>query len=103
MGVAHVAYIPGERIVGLSKLARLVEHFARRPQVQERLTREVADALDVRLAPRGVGVAMEATHLCMSLRGVCAADARTLTTAVRGMVRNHPVTRSEFMTLVGAG
>jgi GTP cyclohydrolase I len=103
IGVAHVGYVPGERIVGFSKLARVVEHFARRPQVQERLTRQVADALDVRLAPRGVGVTLEATHLCMSLRGVCATGARTLTTAVRGVVRDDPATRSEFLTLVGTG
>jgi GTP cyclohydrolase I len=103
MGVAHVAYLPGERIVGLSKLARVVEHFARRPQVQERLTRQVVDALDVRLAPRGVGVVMEATHLCMALRGVSAAGARTITTAVSGVVRDDPATRAEFMTLVGGG
>src|SRR5919107_5679777 len=67
IGVAHVAYVPGDRIVGLSKLARVVEHFARRPQVQERLTGQVADALERELTPRGVGVALEATHLCMSL------------------------------------
>lgn len=102
IGVAHVAYLPGERIVGLSKLARAVEHFARRPQVQERLTRQVADALDAGLAPRGVGVALDATHLCMSLRGVGAAGARTLTTTLTGEVRDDPATRSEFMTLIGA-
>ncbi|HLM18778.1 MAG TPA: GTP cyclohydrolase I FolE [Acidimicrobiia bacterium] len=102
IGVAHVAYVPGERIVGLSKLARVVEHFARRPQLQERLTRQVADALEGELTPRGVGVAMEATHLCMSLRGVCVDGARTRTTAVRGVVRDDPATRSEFSTLVGA-
>jgi GTP cyclohydrolase IA len=100
IGVAHVAYVPGARIVGLSKLARVVEHFAHRPQVQERLTSQVADALDARLAPRGVGVALEATHLCMSLRGVRATGARTRTTAMRGVVRDDPVTRSEFSTLV---
>jgi GTP cyclohydrolase I len=103
IGVAHVAYVPAERIVGLSKLARLVEHFARRPQVQERLTHQVADALEARLAPRGVGVVLEATHLCMSLRGVGAAGARTLTTSVRGVVRDDPATRSELMSLVGGG
>jgi GTP cyclohydrolase I len=102
IGVAHVAYVPGERIVGLSKLARVVEHFARRPQVQERLTRQVADALEGELAPRGVGIALEATHLCMSLRGVCVDGARTRTTAVRGVVRDDPAIRSEFSTLVGA-
>jgi GTP cyclohydrolase I len=102
LGVAHVAYVPGERIVGLSKLARVVEHFARRPQVQERLTGQVADALEEELAPRGVGVALEATHLCMSLRGLCVDGARTRTTAVRGVIRDDPATRSEFSTLVGA-
>lgn len=102
IGVAHVTYLPGEKIVGLSKLARVVEHFARRAQVQERLTQQVADALDAQLAPRGVGVALEATHLCMSLRGVSATGARTRTTALRGLVRDDPATRSEFMTLVGA-
>jgi GTP cyclohydrolase I len=101
VGVAHVAYLPGDEIVGLSKLARLVEHFARRPQVQERLTQQVADALVEGLAPRGVGVALEATHLCMSLRGVGATGARTRTTTVRGAVRDEPATRSEFMALVG--
>jgi GTP cyclohydrolase I len=103
IGVAHVAYMPGAEIVGLSKLARLVEHFARRPQVQERLTQQVADALVEALAPRGVGVALEATHLCMSLRGVGATAARTRTTAVRGAVRDEPATRSEFMALAGGG
>jgi GTP cyclohydrolase IA len=102
IGVANIAYVPGDRIVGLSKLARVVEHFARRPQVQERLTHHVADALEEQLAPRGVGVALEATHLCMSLRGVCVDGARTRTTAVRGVVRDDPATRSEFSTLVGA-
>jgi GTP cyclohydrolase I len=102
IGVAHVTYLPGERIVGLSKLARVVEHFARRAQVQERLTQQVADALDAQLVPRGVGVVLEATHLCMSVRGVGAAGARTRTTALRGLVRDDPATRSEFMTLVGA-
>jgi GTP cyclohydrolase IA len=102
IGVANIAYVPGDRIVGLSKLARVVEHFARRPQVQERLTHHVADALEEQLAPRGVGVALEATHLCMSLRGVCVDGARTRTTAVRGVVRDDPATRSEFSTLIGA-
>jgi GTP cyclohydrolase I len=102
IGVAHVAYVPGERIVGLSKLARAVEHLARRPQVQERMTRQIAETLEASLAPRGVGVALEATHLCMSLRGVRAADARTWTTACTGSVRDDPTTRGEFMTMVGA-
>jgi GTP cyclohydrolase I len=95
-GVAHVAYVPGERIVGLSKLARVVEHFARRPQTQERLTKQIADAIELSLEPRGVGVAIEAGHSCMSLRGVRAADARTLTTAMLGVFRDDPATRSAF-------
>lgn len=95
-GVAHVAYVPDERIVGLSKLARVVEHFARRPQTQERLTRQVADAIDSSLAPRGVGVVLEATHSCMSLRGVRAPDAKTVTTATIGAFRDDAATRAEF-------
>jgi GTP cyclohydrolase IA len=102
LGVAHVAYVPGARVVGLSKLARLVEHCSRGLQTQERLTTEVADALDERLAPRGVGVAIEATHLCMSIRGVEAPGATTVTTAVRGAVRDDPSTRAEFTRLTTA-
>lgn len=95
-GVAHVAYVPNDRIVGLSKLARVVEHFARRPQTQERLTKQVADAIDASLEPRGVGVAMEAVHSCMTLRGIRASDAKTITTAVSGVIRDDAATRSEF-------
>ena len=102
LGVAHVAYLPGTRVVGLSKLARLVEHCSRGLQTQERLTTEVADALDEHLAPRGVGVAIEATHLCMSIRGVEAPGATTVTTAVRGAVRDDPSTRAEFTRLTTA-
>jgi GTP cyclohydrolase IA len=102
LGVAHVAYLPDARVVGLSKLARLVEHCSRGLQTQERLTTEVADALDERLAPRGVGVAIEATHLCMSLRGVQASGAMTVTAAVRGEVRDDPSTRAEFTRLTMA-
>ena len=102
LGVAHVAYVPGTRVAGLSKLARLVEHCSRGLQTQERLTTEVADALDERLAPRGVGVAIEATHLCMSIRGVEAPGATTVTTAVRGAVRDDPSTRAEFTRLTTA-
>ncbi len=96
-GVAHVGYIPGDRILGLSKFARVVEMFARRPQVQERLTVEVADWLDDHLAPRGVGVVIEAEHLCMTLRGVQAAGTSTCTSALRGLLRERPQTRAEFL------
>jgi GTP cyclohydrolase I len=103
-GVAHVAYLPGDRIVGLSKLARVVSLYARALQVQERMTTQIADWLEEHLAPRGVGVVIEAEHLCMTVRGVQAPGARTITSAVRGLVRSDPRTRSEFLTLVrGAG
>jgi GTP cyclohydrolase I len=102
-GVAHVGYIPGHRILGLSKLARVVELFARRLQVQERLTQQVADWLDEHLAPRGVGVVLEAEHLCMSLRGVRAQGSRTMTSAVHGLLRDDARTRQEFFTLTGIG
>ncbi len=100
-GVAHVAYIPGAqgRVTGLSKLARLVEIFARRPQVQERLTEQIADALVEHLNPRGVIVVIEAEHLCMSMRGVQKPGATTMTSAVRGQLRNA-ATRSEAMSLI---
>lgn len=95
-GVAHVAYIPGGRILGLSKMARVVEMFARRPQVQERLTQQVADWLDTHLAPRGVGVVVEAEHTCMTLRGVQVAGTSTSTSALRGLLRESPQSRAEF-------
>jgi GTP cyclohydrolase I len=98
-GVAHVGYLPGERIIGLSKLARVVELFARDLQVQERLTQQIADWLDERLAPRGVGVVLEAEHLCMSLRGVQKHGARTVTSALHGLVREDSRTRQEFLDL----
>ncbi|HEY6796360.1 MAG TPA: GTP cyclohydrolase I FolE [Kineosporiaceae bacterium] len=100
-GVAHVGYIPSEdgRITGLSKLARLVDVYARRPQVQERLTTQVADALVNLLAPRGVIVVVECEHLCMSMRGVRKPGSRTVTSAVRGMLRNA-ATRAEAMSLI---
>jgi GTP cyclohydrolase IA len=101
-GVAHVGYLPGERIVGLSKLPRVVEHCARRLQVQERLTMQVADWLEGELRPRGVGVVLEATHLCMSVRGVRQPGARTRTSALRGLVRDDPRTRQEFLQLISA-
>jgi GTP cyclohydrolase IA len=102
-GVAHVGYVPGGRILGLSKLARVVELFARRLQVQERLTQQVADWLDEHLAPRGVGVVLEAEHLCMSLRGVRAQGSRTVTSAVHGLLRDDARTRQEFFALTGIG
>jgi len=102
-GMAHVAYIPGDdgRITGLSKIARLVDGFARRPQVQERLTTQIADALVQVLAPRGVFVVIEAEHLCMSMRGVRKPGALTVTSAVRGSFKEHAATRAEAMSLIG--
>lgn len=98
-GVAHVGYLPGERIIGLSKLARLVEAFARRPQVQERLTTQVADWLREHLSPRGVGVVVEAEHLCMTIRGVRAPGSRTVTSTLYGKLREDPAARQEFLAL----
>ncbi|MFL5887241.1 MAG: GTP cyclohydrolase I FolE [Thermoleophilaceae bacterium] len=100
-GVAHVAYLPGERIIGLSKLARVVELFARDLQLQERLTTQVADWLEEHLAPKGVGVVLEAEHMCMSLRGVQKPGARTMTSAVHGLLRDDSRTRAEFLALTG--
>ena len=102
-GVAHVGYLPGERILGLSKLARVVELFARDLQVQERLTKQVADWLQEHLAPKGVGVVIEADHLCMSLRGVRATGARTVTSSLRGLLREDARSRHEFFALTGVG
>jgi GTP cyclohydrolase I len=101
-GVAHIGYIPGEdgRVTGLSKLARLVEVYARRPQVQERMTSQIADALAEALKPRGVLVIIEAEHLCMAMRGIRKPGAVTVTSAVRGIFRDNPATRSEAMSLV---
>jgi GTP cyclohydrolase I len=101
-GVAHVGYLPGQRILGLSKLARIVEHFSRRLQVQERLTTQVAGWLHQALAPKGVGVVIEAEHACMSLRGVRTEGARTLTSALHGLVRDDARTRAEFLAFVGS-
>jgi GTP cyclohydrolase I len=98
-GLAHVAYLPGERIVGLSKLARVVEMFARDLQVQERLTTQIADWIEEELQPKGVGVVLEAEHLCMSLRGVQKFGATTVTSALLGQVRDDPRTRQEFLSL----
>jgi GTP cyclohydrolase IA len=102
LGVAHVGYLPGERILGLSKLARVVELFARRPQVQERLTTQIADWLQTRLRPRGVGVVVDAEHLCMTVRGVQAAGARTITSSLLGTLREDPRSRAEFLALTTA-
>jgi GTP cyclohydrolase I len=103
VGVAHVGYLPGERIIGLSKLARVVDHFARSLQVQERLTTQVAGWLQRELSPRGVGVVLEAEHLCMSLRGVQKSGATTVTSALHGLVRDDPRTRQEFLALTTGG
>ena len=102
-GTAHVGYIPRGRIVGLSKLARLVEGYARRPQVQERLTSEVADALMAELQPDGCGVVIEAVHTCMTIRGIEKAGATMVTSAMRGGFRNRPETRAEFMAIIHGG
>jgi GTP cyclohydrolase IA len=98
-GVAHVGYLPSERILGLSKFARSVEFFARRAQTQERLTTEIAQHLQERLEPLGVGVVIEADHTCMSLRGARAQGARTVTAALLGRLRDDPKTRAEFLSL----
>jgi GTP cyclohydrolase I len=100
-GVAHVGYLPADRILGLSKLARLVEYYAARPQTQERLTRQVADALVIHLNPRGVGVVLEAEHSCMTQRGVRALGAKTVTSALLGTLREDPRSRAEFFALAG--
>jgi len=102
VGVAHVGYLPGERILGLSKLARVVELFARRPQVQERLTQQVADWLQDQIAPRGLGVVIEAEHQCMTVRGVRASGVNTVTSAVHGQLRHDAASRAEFFTLIGS-
>ena len=100
-GVAHVGYLPGERILGLSKLARVVELFARDFQVQERLTKQIADWLQDHLDPKGVGVVIEAEHQCMSLRGVRAIGSRTVTSSLHGILRDNPSSRQEFFALTG--
>jgi GTP cyclohydrolase I len=102
-GRAHVAYIPDGRLIGLSKLPRVVEIFARRLQIQERLTDQIADAIMGILTPQGVGVVIEAAHLCMMMRGVEKQNSRTVTSAVRGLFRSDSRTRSEFLRLVNAG
>ncbi|MFF6997307.1 GTP cyclohydrolase I FolE [Streptomyces sp. NPDC008313] len=101
VGTAHIGYLPGQRILGLSKLARVLEHFACRPQVQERLTKQVADWLQTQLDPKGVGVVIQAEHTCMTLRGVRAAGTTTVTSTLLGLLRTDPSSRSEFLTLTG--
>jgi len=100
IGKAHIAYLPNGRVVGLSKLARVVEAISRRPQVQERITEDLADLIMEELNPRGVGVILEATHSCMTIRGVRKPDAITTTSAMRGMFKTNQATRQEFLTLV---
>jgi GTP cyclohydrolase IA len=99
-GVAHVAYLPGDCIIGISKLARVVEAFARDLQLQERMTVQIADWLEQELAPRGVGVVLSAEHMCMTIRGVRKPGTRTVTSAVRGRLRTDARTREEFFSLV---
>ena len=99
VGVAHVGYLPADRILGLSKLARVVELFSRRLQLQERLTTQVADWLQDQLVPKGVGVVLEAEHLCMTMRGVQATGARTVTSTLHGLLRSDPSSRQEFLAL----
>jgi GTP cyclohydrolase I len=99
VGVAHVGYLPDARILGLSKLARVVEHFACRPQVQERMTVQIADWLADHLEPKGVGVVIEAEHSCMTLRGAQARGSDTVTSAVRGVLREDARSRQEFFAL----
>jgi GTP cyclohydrolase IA len=99
VGTAHVGYLPGQRILGLSKLARVVEHFSCRPQVQERLTKQIADWLQAQLDPKGVGVVIEAEHTCMTLRGVQATGSTTLTSTLLGVLRHDPRSRAEFLAL----
>jgi GTP cyclohydrolase I len=101
IGHAHIAYLPGDRIIGLSKLARVVELFARDLQLQERMTVQIADWLDRELSPRGVGVLLSAEHTCMTIRGVRKPGAKTVTSALRGALRDDPRTRQELLSLVG--
>ena len=103
LGTAHVGYLPGQRILGLSKLARVVELFARRPQVQQRLTKQVAEWLHTHLRPRGVGVVIEAEHLCMTLRGVRSGGTHTTTSSLLGTLREDPRSRAEFLALTISG
>ncbi|MCC6127246.1 MAG: GTP cyclohydrolase I FolE [Pirellulales bacterium] len=100
MGVAHVAYLPNHRVIGLSKLARVVDEFARRPQVQERMTEQIANLLEEELQAKGVGVVIEAVHTCMTIRGVRKPGSLCVTSAMKGCFRNKPSTRAELMTLI---
>ncbi len=101
IGYVHVAYVPNEKIIGLSKIPRIVDMFARRLQVQERLTRQVADFMAEVVRPQGVGVVVEALHMCASIRGVKKSQARMVTSAMTGAFKNNPKTRSEFMDHIG--
>ncbi|MFN2593498.1 MAG: GTP cyclohydrolase I, partial [Actinomycetota bacterium] len=101
-GVAHVGYIPGDSILGLSKLARIVEHYARDLQVQERMTKQIATWLEENVAPKGVGVILEAEHQCMTIRGIQAAGTKTVTSAMTGLLRKDAKTREEFLSLAQA-
>lgn len=101
VGTVHIGYLPGDRIIGLSKLARVAEHFACRPQVQERLTTQIADWLAEHLRPRGVGVVIQAEHSCMTLRGVHSLGSATVTSTLRGLLREDPRSRQELFALAG--
>ena len=100
-GKAHIGYIPSGRVVGISKLARVVEAFARRPQLQERLTSQIADTIMASLNPRGVGVVIQAEHLCMTMRGIRKPGSLVVTSASRGIFRSRRETRAEFLSLIG--
>lgn len=100
MGVAHVGYLPRGKVVGLSKLARVVEEFAKRPQVQERMTHDIADLIHETLDPKGVVVVLEATHTCMTIRGICKPGSLTVTSAVRGLFKTNESSRAEAMSLI---
>ena len=100
-GMAHIGYIPNGRVVGASKLSRVVEVFAKRPQLQERLTTQIADSMMKALEPRGVAVILEAEHLCMTMRGIRKPGSKMVTSAMRGLFRQRAATRAEFLTLVG--
>ncbi|MDY6911621.1 MAG: GTP cyclohydrolase I FolE [Chloroflexota bacterium] len=102
-GMAHIGYIPNGRVVGVSKLSRVVDVFARRPQLQERLTTQIADTIVNVLEPRGVAVILEAEHLCMTMRGIKKPGSKMVTSAMRGLFRQRAATRAEFLTLIGHG